>query len=70
MLGASTVKYTTPLPYIGLSESDSKLYANFEFCEKYKHLENILIPKIKQFMLTIFFEEKYIFKKMVQVVCK
>ena len=32
-VGAGTVKYTTPLPYIGLSESDSKLYPSFEFCE-------------------------------------
>ena len=31
--GASTIEYTTPLPRIGLSESDSKLYTNFEFCE-------------------------------------
>ena len=40
---------------IGLSESDSKLYANFEFCEEknHKHLEkkNTLIYKAKQFML-------------------
>ena len=27
------VKYTTPLPYIGLSESDSELYTNIEFCD-------------------------------------
>ena len=33
IVGASTVKYTTPLPCIGLSDSDAKLYANFEFCE-------------------------------------
>ena len=29
--GASIMKYTTPLLCIGLSESDSKLYTNFEF---------------------------------------
>ena len=31
--GASTVKCTTPLVCIDLSESDLKLYTNFEFCE-------------------------------------
>ena len=30
---ASTIKYTTPLPCIGLRESDSKLCTNFEFCK-------------------------------------
>ena len=33
-LGASTVKYTTPLPWIGLRGSDSKLCTNLEFCER------------------------------------
>ena len=35
------VKYTTPLPSVGLSESDSKLLTNFKFCEwkKLKHLK-------------------------------
>ena len=28
----SMVKYTPPLPCIGLSGSDSKLYTNFGFC--------------------------------------
>ena len=41
-MGASMVKYTIPLPYIGLSESDSKLYTNFEVCEG----KNINIWKI------------------------
>ena len=52
--GASMVKYTTPLSSINLNESDSKLYTNFEFCEgkKHKRLENTLIYKAKQFMLT------------------
>ena len=36
--GASTVKYTTPLPYIGLSESDSKVYINFEICKAKKYI--------------------------------
>jgi hypothetical protein len=42
-LGTSLVKYTTPLPCINLSESDSKLHTNFEFCEgkNHKHLKNI-----------------------------
>ena len=48
------VKYTTPLPWIGLSESDSKLCPNFEFCEgkDHKQLKNTLTYKAKQFMLT------------------
>ena len=46
--------YTTLLLCIGLSESDSKLHTNFEFCEgKYhKHLKSVLIYKVKQFMMT------------------
>ena len=67
------VKYTTPLPYIGLSASVSKLYTNFELCrgKNHKHLKNTLIYKAKQFILTICFSRKlYIFFKMVQVLCK
>ena len=46
------VKYTTPLPCIVLSESDSNLYTNFEFCEgKIITIENTLIYKAKQFVL-------------------
>jgi hypothetical protein len=43
--GTGTVKYTTPLPCIGLIEGDSKLiYTNFEFCEgkNNEHLKNKL----------------------------
>ena len=52
--GASTVKYTTLVPCISLSESDLKLYNNIKCYEgKYhKHLKNTLIYKAKQFMLT------------------
>jgi hypothetical protein len=41
MVGANTVKYTTPYLCIGLSESESKLYIIFKFCEgrSHKHLE-------------------------------
>jgi hypothetical protein len=43
--GASTVKWTTLDPCSGLSESESdpKLYTNFEFheIEIHRHLENI-----------------------------
>ena len=39
-MGTSAVKHTTPLPCIGLSESDSKLYTNFKFCEGKNH-ENL-----------------------------
>ena len=56
-VGTSTVRYITPLPCIGLSESDSKLSIKFIFCEEknLKHLKNNLIYKAKKFMLTIFF---------------
>ena len=42
-MGASTVKWTTLDPCSCLSESDPKLYTNFEFYEIkiHKHLENI-----------------------------
>ena len=53
-MGASTVKWTSLDHCSGLSESDPKLYTNFEFyeIEFYKHLENICIYKAKQFMFT------------------
>ena len=53
-LGASIVKYTTPLPCNGLSDSDTKLFTNFEFCEgtNHKHLKNTLIHKAKLLTLT------------------
>jgi hypothetical protein len=53
-MGASMVKDISPLPCIGLGESDSTLHTNFEFCEgkNHKHLKNTLIYKAKQFVLT------------------
>ena len=38
------VKYTILSPCIGLSESDSKLCTNFEFCERkhHKHLKKYI----------------------------
>jgi hypothetical protein len=52
--GASTVKWTTFDPCLGLSESDPKLYTNFEFHEIkiHRHLENIWIYKAERFMFT------------------
>jgi hypothetical protein len=50
--------YTTPLPCIGSSEIDSKLFTNFEFFVKeknHKYLKNTLIYKAKQVLLMIFF---------------
>ena len=60
-VGASTVKYTTSLPYIGLNESDSKLYNDFTFCEgKIINIsKNTLLYKAKQFMLKICFSRKF-----------
>ena len=48
-LDASTVKWIAPIPCIGLSESDSKLYTNFEFSKgkNHKHFKNTLIYKVK-----------------------
>ena len=59
------VEYTTPLPFLGLSESDSKFYSNFQFCEgknsstfgKHIDLQNQAIYVEKCF----FFQEKYTF---------
>ena len=51
-------------PYIGLSDSVSKPYSHFEFCEEknHKQLMNMLIYKANQFMLNIFFKRNvYIF---------
>jgi len=55
-MGASTVKWTSLDPCSGLSESDPKLYTNFEFHEIEIHrlLENIWIYKAKRFMFTKF----------------
>ena len=44
--GASTVKWTTLEPCIGLSASDSKVYTNFEYVKKKfihlkKHIGNL-----------------------------
>ena len=52
--GASTVEWTTLDPCIGLSDSESKLYNNFEFCEEknHEHSTNTLIYEVKQFILT------------------
>jgi hypothetical protein len=43
LMGASTVKWTALDPCSGLSESDPRLYTNFEFyeIEIHKHLESI-----------------------------
>jgi hypothetical protein len=72
-MGASTVKWTTPNPCLVFSENDSKLYTNFEVCEKrnHKHSRNILIYKAKQIMMAKKIPRKtYVFYKTVQVVCK
>jgi hypothetical protein len=58
--GASTVKYTTPLLSIGLSENDLEPYTHFEFFveKNQKHLKNTLIYKAKHFIfINIFFKK-------------
>lgn len=45
------VKWTTHIPHIGFSESDSKFNSNFKFCEgiNHNHFQNTLTCKTKQF---------------------
>ena len=52
-MGASTVEWTTHDPCMVLSESESILCIIFEFCEEknHKHLRNILIYKVKKFIM-------------------
>ena len=54
MLGASMVKWTALDPCSGLSESDPKLYTNFDLYEIkiHKRLESIWIYKAKRFKFT------------------
>jgi hypothetical protein len=49
-------------PWIGLSESDPKLYTNFEFYEikSHKVLNNILIYKAEKYILTILYNNIHI----------
>jgi hypothetical protein len=66
------VKWITPNPCLVLSESDSKLYTNLEWCEEknHRHIKRILIYKAKQYMMKKNPKKVYIFQKMVQTVCK
>ena len=58
-LGARIVKYATSLPCIGLSESVSKLYINFEFCEgkNHKHMKNIDLQSQEFYVDYLFLQE-------------
>ena len=53
---AGTIKWTTLDPCLVFSESDSKLYTNFEACEEknLRHLKNILIYKSQAHYVEIF----------------
>jgi hypothetical protein len=67
------LQFQAPTPCIGLSESDSKLYTNFEICEEknHKHLNYTDLQRQVIFLLPIVFSRKvYIFEKKVQVACK
>ena len=57
--GASMIKWTSPKHCIGLCESDTKLYANFEVCE-----EKIINIKKKHIDLQrqVIYIEKKLFK--------
>ena len=56
-LGTNTVKYIAPISYICLTESNSKVYNNFEMFEGqyHTHLKNTLIYKSQELSL---FQEK------------
>ena len=58
-MSASTIKWTALDPCLVFSESNSKLYTRFKFCEgeNHRHFKNILIYKAKQIMLTKNFQE-------------
>ena len=60
LLGPSAVKWTTPDPCLGSSESDSKLYTNFEFCEEkfHRHSKKHIELQVKQFMMEKKIHEK------------
>jgi hypothetical protein len=60
-VGANTVKCTNPNPYLVLSESDSILCTNTEFCKEkhHRHFLNKLIYKDKQFMMTFKIPRKF-----------
>ena len=62
-MGASTKKWTTLDPCLGLNESNPDLCTTFEFyeIEIHKHLENICIYKANQFMLTKKNQTTYIY---------
>ena len=72
-MGASMVKWIAHDPCLVLSDSDSKLYTNFEFCkERNRNLKNKHVELKNQ---AIYVDKKiprkvYIFWKMPQVVCK
>ena len=54
------LKWITPNPCPCSSESDTKLYTNFEFCKQkiHRHSKNVSIYKTKQLKMTIFFQEQ------------
>jgi hypothetical protein len=69
-LGASTVKWTTLDPYSSLSESDPKLYTNFELHEiEIKKTYESTKPSGLCSLRTIS-NDVYVYYKMVQVVNK
>ena len=71
-MGASTVKWTTLEPCIGLSESNSKLYINFEICEdkNHKNKKHSDLQSQAIYVDNCFQEKSTYSKGMVQVVCK
>ena len=57
------VKYTTQSPCIGLSESNSKIYTNFEFCAEKNHKD----LKTHWFTKQAIFVDKLFFKKSLHI---
>ena len=67
--GANTIKWTIVDPCVGLTESDSKLYTNFEVCEEriHKHLKTFDLQSQAIYDDKKQFQEKSTIKKMVQI---
>ena len=57
----SMIKWTTLDSFLVFTESGSKLYINFEFCEEknHRHFKNMLIYKAKLIMMTKNFQIKF-----------
>ena len=72
-LGASTIKWTIMDPWIGLSDSDSTLYVDFDFLEvkNHEHKKKINLQSQENYIDKRNFKKNlHIIPNMLQVVCK